>query len=262
MRPEGDTDLGKELVFISHIGEEIELAILLSEEIKSAFSGIHDTFVSSDSESIPSGSRWLDKIDAALEKAAVMIILCSPQSIRRPWINFEAGTAWIRRIPLIPLCHSGLAKTQLPTPLSALESSDLDNQSDLAKIFGDLTKILDCPRPDIDLISFIERCRPLIHEYTYLNRIKQSIQTIVNLQPQLKSLFFSGEPSTGEFGFKEYEFLQAVPELDLLKSEGLIDYVKTVHLSGANEFRGGDIAVTKKYLNDVLPLLKRNGPGK
>lgn len=246
----------KELVFISHIREESELAILLSEEIKSAFLEILDTFVSSDPDSIPSGSRWLDEIDDALTKAAVMIILCSPQSIRRPWINFEAGAAWIRRIPSIPLCHSGLAKTELPAPLSALESSDLDNQSDLAKIFDDLTKILDCRRPDIDLISFIERCRPLIHKYTYLNRIKQAIQTIVNLQPKLKSLFFSGEPSTGEFGFKGYEYNQAAPALDLLKSESLIDYVMRVTLMGPNEFRGGNIGVTEKYLNEVLPLLK------
>lgn len=248
--------MGKDIVFISHIGEENDLAKLVSDQIKSAFLGMLDTFVSSDSESIPSGSKWLAEIDAALEKAAAMIILCSPQSIRRPWINFEAGAAWIRRIPLIPICYAGLSKTELPAPFSALEASDIDNQRDLTKIFNELTKVLGCQRPEVDLKKFIADCRPFINEYSYLIRIKQAIQSIVNLQPQLKSLFFSGEPSTGEFGFKGYEYDQAAPALDRLKSEGLIDYIVLRTLMGANEFRGGNIGVSEKYLNEVMPLLK------
>jgi hypothetical protein len=185
-----------------------------------------------------------------------MIILCSPQSIRRPWINFEAGASWIRRILSIPLCRSGLAKTELPAPLSALESSDLNNQSDLAKIFYDLAKILDCRRPDIDLISFIERCQPIIHEYTYLNRIKQAIQDIVNLEPDFTDLFFSGECETKTLGFKGYQYNQAVPALGLLQEEGLITYPSRVTLLGANDFHRRAIAVTEKYLKEVLPLLK------
>lgn len=256
VRPEGDTDLGKKLVFISHIGEESELAILISDEIKSAFLGMLDTFVSSDGESIPSGSRWLQKIDTALKKASILISLCSPQSVDRPWINFEAGASWMTGIPSVPLCHSGLSKDQLKMPLAALESADLNNEDDLRKIFDELTKVLGSQKPDVDLKSFIEKCRPLVKQYTYLNTIKQAIQTIVNLRPKLKSLFVSGESSTRELGLKGYEYNEAAPALDLLKKEGLITCDMRVMLMGADDLRGYDITVTDKYLKEVLPLVK------
>ncbi|MBO2661846.1 MULTISPECIES: hypothetical protein [Shewanella] len=43
----------KKLVFISHITEERELAMILSTEIKKSFLGMLDTFVSSDGASLP-----------------------------------------------------------------------------------------------------------------------------------------------------------------------------------------------------------------
>lgn len=243
-------------MFISHIGEESELAKLISEEIKSAFLGILDTFVSSDPDSIPSGARWLDEIEVALTKAEVLMTLSSPQSIKRPWINFEAGAAWMRKIPSIPLCHSGLSKSQLPIPLSLLQAADLVDESDLYRVFDTLTKVLGSRKPTVDYKSFIEKCGPLIKQYTYLIIIKQAIQAIVKLRPKLKSLFVSGESSTRELGLKGYEYNEVAAALDLLINEGLIDYVIRVTLMGPNDFRGGDIAVTEKYLNDVLPLLK------
>lgn len=249
-------------MFISHIGEESELAILLSAEIQSAFLGMLDTFVSSDPDSIPSGSRWLDEIDVALTKAAVLITLCSPQSIKRPWINFEAGASWIRKIPSIPLCHSGLSKNQLPIPLSLLLAADLDDESDFRKVFDTLTRVAGSLKPTVDYKTFIEKCRPLVKQYTYLNTIKQAIQAIVNLQPDFTDLFFSGECETKTLGFKGYEYNQAVPALGLLQEEGLITYPSRVTLLGANDFHRRAIAVTEKYLKEVFPLLKRNGSEK
>jgi hypothetical protein len=249
--------LGKNIVFISHIGEEKDLAKLISDQIKSAFLGMLNTFVSSDGDSIPSGSRWLDEIDAALETAAVMITVCSPQSIRRPWINFEAGAAWIRRIPSIPICHSGLSKNQLPIPLSLLQSADLEDESDLDRIFDTLTKVLGSRKPTVDYKSFIEKCRPLVNGYTYLIDIKEAIQSIVNLRPELKNLFFLGECQTNDFRFKEYEYLQAARALGLLEEKELITYFIGAAMRESNgPFRECEIAITEKYLNDVLPLLK------
>ena len=36
----------------------------------------------------------------------------------RPWVNIELGAAWIKRVPIIPLCHSGLTPSDLPWPFA------------------------------------------------------------------------------------------------------------------------------------------------
>src|ERR1044072_1906616 len=105
-------------IFLSHISEEAPLAKVLKEWIESTFAGQCEVFVSSDKSSNPPGSRWLDLIDSALTDSKAFIVLCSPSSLRRPWINFETGCGWIKRVPVIPLCHSGQKSGQLPMPIS------------------------------------------------------------------------------------------------------------------------------------------------
>src|SRR5262245_419366 len=104
--------------FISHINEEAEVAAKLKAALTRDFLRMLDVFVSSDGESISAGNDWLKSIRDALQKSDLMLILCSPSSIHRPWVNFEAGAAWMRNIPLIPLCHAGLTLRDLPAPLS------------------------------------------------------------------------------------------------------------------------------------------------
>ena len=127
-------NMGEKLVFISHITEESQLAQIISKAIKKSYLGMLDTFVSSDNDSIPSGDRWIEKISNALESSVLMLVLCSHQSINRPWINFEAGAAWVRKIPVIPVCHSDFSKDNLPIPLALFQSCDIDKENDLRKV--------------------------------------------------------------------------------------------------------------------------------
>ena len=46
-----------------------------------------------------------------------MLLLCSPSSIKRHWIHFEAGCGWIQKKPVIPICYGGLTSSQLPANL-------------------------------------------------------------------------------------------------------------------------------------------------
>jgi hypothetical protein len=122
-------------VFISHIAEEKELAALLKGRIDEDFLGKVECFVSSDTESILAGENWLSSIDEALKDASVEVILCSPLSVKRPWINFEAGAGWMRRIPIVPLCHSGLTPRELPMPLAVLQGISASEPADLPKLY-------------------------------------------------------------------------------------------------------------------------------
>ncbi|MDZ7662950.1 toll/interleukin-1 receptor domain-containing protein [Thiohalophilus sp.] len=93
-------------IFISHISSEAPLAKILKEWIESTFSGGVRVFVSSDSDDIPAGSKWLDKISQALSESKILILLCSSASVIKPWINFEAGAGWAKNVPIMPVCHS------------------------------------------------------------------------------------------------------------------------------------------------------------
>jgi len=55
-------------------------------------------------------------------------VLCSPSSLTRPWINFEAGWGWgWKRISVVPICHSGQKKDRLPFPFCELQALQLED---------------------------------------------------------------------------------------------------------------------------------------
>src|SRR5271170_5194153 len=112
-------------VFLSHITVESTMADLLRRRLENDFIGLVEVFESSDRLSIPVGSKWLDEVTQALKRADLHLILCSPDAVKRPWIQFEAGAAHLRGIPIIPLCHSGLTLAQLPVPLSESEGMQI-----------------------------------------------------------------------------------------------------------------------------------------
>lgn len=248
----------KKVVFISHIFEEKEYAQIISDVIETAYLGMLDTFVSSDGQSIPTGQRWLDLIDDALSKSAIQISLCSPVSIKRPWINFEAGASWIRKIPVIPICHSGLQKGKLPIPLALLQSVDADNQSDLVGMFSMLTQILGATiTPQIDYQKLIDDYKTFALDYTYYGRIKDAVFQLVLLEPSLKQLFFSGTIQSAQVQLKDYVLMQVAPKLDILKSDGLLSYVfNNLSVTNQGTFQRGTITLTQKYLANILPKIK------
>jgi hypothetical protein len=142
-------------IFISHINEEARVALVLKELIENIFPGQWNVFVSSDSKDIPAGSKWLDQIDSALDKSKLLIVLCSSKSISRPWINFEAGCGWIKRIPIIPICYSGMTKESLPAPLSMLQGIDAHDKDFSTKLLNSIVRHLDIKQiPKLDFEAF------------------------------------------------------------------------------------------------------------
>jgi hypothetical protein len=100
-------------IIISHITEERAVAHQLKELLNRLFLGMLNVLVSSHEESIQLGDKWLTTIELSIKSCEMIIVLSSPLSVTRPWINFEAGAGWVKNIPVIPLCHSGLTPSQL-----------------------------------------------------------------------------------------------------------------------------------------------------
>ena len=133
-------------IFVSHITEEAPIALAIKEWVESTFAGQCDVFVSSDRQDLPPGSQWLAGIDSALNDARALIVICSPSSIARLWVNFETGCAWIKRLPILPVCHSGQRKSELPPPLSLFQALEIDAEDFVRTFLSGLAGHLEIKR--------------------------------------------------------------------------------------------------------------------
>lgn len=175
----------KPIVFISHITEEKELALLFKSLVEQNFLGLLDVFVSSDENSIAMGQKWLNNITDSLKNCAIEIIICSPKSIQRPWINFEAGAGWIRDIPVIPICHSGIEPSQLPMPLNLLQAAKANEISSLKLVFPVLANALGAKCPDIDFSEFVESVKEFESKYTFWDACNHIFMQLNQLDPNI-----------------------------------------------------------------------------
>lgn len=115
-------------VFISFIHEEASVAAAMQKLIEKKLAG-QKVFLSSDQWQIYAGEVWLDRIRAELTSAKAVVLLLSPTSIKRPWVNFEAGAAWLTaEKAVVPVCYRGLTKDTLPKPYSGIQALNLKEE--------------------------------------------------------------------------------------------------------------------------------------
>lgn len=181
-------------VFISHISSETELAQCLKKHLDKHFPDLLEIFVSSDRESIQAGSKWLDEVDKALKSADLQIILCSKESVGRPWVNFEAGAVWLRGIPVIPLCHSGVKPNDLPVPLGMLQGIVCGEATGLQKLFDAFAELVSVKVPGADFAKVAAELNEIENKYI---AARQSAQVIQNPRILCAASEQYAEPSLG-----------------------------------------------------------------
>jgi hypothetical protein len=115
-------------VFISFIHEEQAVATAVQKILRVSLSK-QNVFLSSDEWQIFAGEQWLERIKEELKSAKVVVLMLSPTSVNRPWVNFEAGAAWLTGKLLIPACFGGLSEGDLPKPYSNLQALDLPDDT-------------------------------------------------------------------------------------------------------------------------------------
>jgi hypothetical protein len=140
-------------VLLCHVREEAQVASVLKEWIESSLD--RDVLVSGEEQDIRLDEQRLAQVDHALNEARVVLLLCSERSIRRPWIGFEAGCAWMKRVPVVAVCHGGCAASDLPPLLASFPAYQADDpascQALLETLAGHLRKTR-VPRIDFDLM--------------------------------------------------------------------------------------------------------------
>jgi hypothetical protein len=144
-------------LFLSHIHEERNVAITFKRELEEIYLGAIDIFVSSDEDGIPGGEKWLRVIEEKLTNAEIILILASPDSIKRPWVNFEAGGGWFLKRKVVPLCIRGMTPANLPEPLHSLQAYDLQDKDGLKRVLNDISKSADLKMPKINIDDLLNR---------------------------------------------------------------------------------------------------------
>ena len=120
-------------IFMSHIHEEDTVAAatqdLVETELTTATGKQCEVFRLADRHPVRAGEDWLDRIRKEIAQSSAVILMLSKESIRRPWVNFEAGAAWMHGVPLICACYAGQKKGKLPKPYSNLQGLDLEKDA-------------------------------------------------------------------------------------------------------------------------------------
>lgn len=185
--------MNKPVVFVSHIAEEAEMANALKDLIEENFLGMVKVFVSSSPDSIEPGDKWLEKVEKALDSCSIMILLSSVESVKYPWINFEAGAGWIRKIPVIPLCHSGMEPEELPIPLKLLQGIKISEESSLQAVFKIIAHVLKSNSPKVNFNDFVSSMKTLEEKYIFWNKINYELNQLHNLDVELFDKLFAKE---------------------------------------------------------------------
>ena len=124
-------------IFISHANANTELAKALAEALESLDK---KTFLSS--RDLRADEDWLRGIEDALQQSSAYIILLTPESTLRPWVNFEAGAAWFSGKKLIFVRVQALSPDDIPEPIKSRQIYALDVEDQLEAILD----ALDLPR--------------------------------------------------------------------------------------------------------------------
>lgn len=124
-------------VFLSYAWEDRELAKLIAQTLMA--NGILTWWAEWE---ISSGDSLRQKIDAGLSDCTHFIVLLTPKSVAKPWVNHEMDAGLIRRIEdghvFIPLRHQ-LPVDELPPLIRGLLSPEVNDQAtNLAPVIQDI----------------------------------------------------------------------------------------------------------------------------
>lgn len=146
----------KPVIFLSHFSQEAGIALALKVTLEEAFLGMVEVFVSSDGKSIPKGQDFPATIRAAITNATYGIVLLSPDSVSRPWVNIEFGAFWVLNKPIMPLLHGEITFAQLEPPYNTPNGTTASDFKGMNELVGNMADALGINQPKVDWSAFHE----------------------------------------------------------------------------------------------------------
>ena|ERR1700687_1843645 len=165
-------------VFISFIHEEERVARAVQALLRANLDADHQIFLSADDWQIHAGEVWLDRIKQELDEARVLLLLLSLASVGRPWVNFEAGAAWLTGKAVLPVCFGGLTKEALPKPYSVFQALNL--REDYYYMVRSVHHWIEQGRQYVRLppIPILPRDQTVVHLHAELDRLEGGAEPV------------------------------------------------------------------------------------
>jgi hypothetical protein len=222
-------------VFVSHRTVEAKFADLLCKHLAHDFIGILNFFVSTDITSVPAGSQWFHELLAGLQRAHVLFVVCSDESVRLPWISYESGGARARGVDVIPLCHSGMTPDRLPAQWEMLEGVTLSETKGLEKLYAKISSLIGCDVPAVDFQALGREFTALEREYAEQLRL----EALASRRPNSDTIV--QDPRVMCVSSRQYREL------------GLANELQTVLDAFPKDLRH-DVITTSRELHDLLAV--------
>ncbi len=138
----------KPTVFLSHSSQDQAALGEFKKALEQKTGRSVQLFLSSDGQSIPLGRNWIHRIEQALDDAALMLVFLSPAAVASPWIFFEAGYAYSRKLRVVPIAFAGFDISRLAPPLSLMQGFGLSSSDGMNNVIALINQQFD--------LSFIE----------------------------------------------------------------------------------------------------------
>ncbi|MHC4157702.1 MAG: toll/interleukin-1 receptor domain-containing protein [Planctomycetota bacterium] len=152
----GSVNTGAKTIFISHAAEDAIFAKIVKTQIDNVFEKKVNVFVSSIPGTISPGSEWLEKIIGNLTENNAFLVLVTPYSKKRPFVWFEIGFSWLRRLnkncEIYAICAPPIDPGNLPEPLCRLQATSLASEKQTKAFFAKLIRQFGLG--DIDILQF------------------------------------------------------------------------------------------------------------
>jgi hypothetical protein len=110
-------------------------------------------------EDIPLGSNWFENIRTALAQADLILALFSPHSMKRPWINIEAGYGIMANKNVIPICFLGLQKSNLPVVYWLQQAMHLEDLSEVGRLLDGIASTTSAKTLQVDKATTLQSWR-------------------------------------------------------------------------------------------------------
>jgi hypothetical protein len=249
-------------VFCSHINTESLVADFLHERIRQDFLGLVEVINFSNTFNTLAGQNWLEQLTESLKKSDLHLVLCSFEALTRSWVNFEAGAARVRGIPIVPLCYMSLTPAQLPIPFAMYEGLGITTPTGWEKLYGTISDKLGTSVPSVGFTDYASKITQL--EAAFRNQ-KATLAKFggvpsTDVAPEIvenPNVLCISSPQFMEIGFKNQlqavidAFPSTVRHARVLDSRSLIREVRqnkyqVVHLATYVCPRSGDV-----YFSDV-----------
>ncbi|MHA1732633.1 MAG: toll/interleukin-1 receptor domain-containing protein [Promethearchaeota archaeon] len=124
-------------IFISYAETNRKLASELKEALETPLATGESPFCFMAAMDIKAGDIWEEKIRQAIISSKKIVVLVTPDSIRRPWILMEIGAGWVLQKPLIAALQQ-VDPTEIEHPLSKYQAGTINSPSEFTKFVSEV----------------------------------------------------------------------------------------------------------------------------